>query len=157
VVPRKAAHEGAGRDAQDSTYRAVGGSLMMLLERIEDVIQRWHESTRLDDLTRQRRGESSQPVPPNALKLRRGWQRAQLLAAGESAAPAPQPCGGRMPGQLSPAALWLGRHGVGKQTSCNIQRVPEAVRSRFEAGPLEMEIPAKCPAEPSNRIRRDHS
>ncbi len=45
---------------------------------------------------------------PNAPKLKRGGHKGKRTAAGASAAPAAQLCGGRMPGPLSLAALLLG-------------------------------------------------
>jgi len=42
--------------------------------------------------------------PPNAPKLKRSGREGKRTAAGASAAPAAQFCGGRMPGPLSLAA-----------------------------------------------------
>jgi len=46
------------------------------------------------------------------LKLKRGGQRGKRTAAGQGGAPGTQPCGRRMPGPLSLAALWLGGAGA---------------------------------------------
>ncbi len=49
---------------------------------------------------------------PNAPKLRRSWQKAQVPAARGGAGATPHFRGGGMPGRLSPAALPLGGFGL---------------------------------------------
>ena len=92
------------------------------------------------------------------LKLKRGGREGKRVAAGASAAPAAQPCGRKMPGPLSLAALLLGgwmysAHylGVRCMQSCNGKIIIDAIVSDVLRFTFELLMP-RGPGSHDNRV-----